>query len=73
MNKLIPLYVTASLFLQDRVETYVEKRKDFDRGASFFEYAALIAVIAGMIGVWHNFNLGEKITSKLGPILDKLK
>ncbi|TDD79598.1 hypothetical protein E1293_22900 [Actinomadura darangshiensis] len=73
MNPLIPLYVTTSLFLQDRVETYLEKRKDFDRGASFFEYAALIAVIAGMIGVWHKFNLADKITKKLEPLLDKLK
>ncbi|WUH97442.1 hypothetical protein OHR68_28455 [Spirillospora sp. NBC_00431] len=73
MNLLVPIYVTTSLFLQDRVDTYFEKRKDFDRGASFFEYAALIAVIAGMIGVWHQFNLGEKVTKRLEPLLEKIK
>ncbi|MEU4827529.1 DUF4244 domain-containing protein [Actinomadura sp. NPDC023710] len=59
MNQIIPLYVTAQTFVQDRADGVQERaagvirelRERRDRGATGIEYAALILVAAAVIGV----------------------
>ncbi|MBW8484957.1 hypothetical protein, partial [Actinomadura parmotrematis] len=47
MNPLLPVLVSLETFLRDRIEARAERD---DRGASAFEYAALIVVAAAIIG-----------------------
>ncbi|GAA1839382.1 hypothetical protein GCM10009736_01060 [Actinomadura bangladeshensis] len=72
MNALIPLYVTASLFLQDRVETYLDGRRDRSRGASLIEYGALIAIVASVAAALYKLNIGKTVSSFIDKKLKEM-
>lgn len=69
MNGLIPLYVTLSTFMDDRVERLKNRE---DRGAQGIEYAALIVLAAAIIGIlWGSGVLG-KLTTGVTEAVGKL-
>lgn len=69
MNGLIPLYVTLSTFMHDRVERLKSRE---DRGAQGIEYAALIVLAAAIIGILWGAGVFEKVSSGVTTAVTKL-
>lgn len=69
MNPIIPLYVTLSTFVLDRVERMKSRE---DRGASMVEYGALLilvsAILAALIAVDVDGVVGNKVKETVEQI-----
>lgn len=69
MNSLIPLYVTLSTFVSNRVER-VKCRED--RGASMIEYGALLILVSAIIAALLASNIDDTIKTKVTELVNEI-
>jgi hypothetical protein len=72
MNRMIPLYVTLSTFVQDQAERVQKRYVGKDRGASIIEYVALLFVVALIVAAIHAANIDKTVQKKAGEALKKI-
>jgi Flp pilus assembly pilin Flp len=70
MNPLIPLYVTATTFFQEKVDRLGELHKD--KGASLIEYAALLVLVAAIVTALFAAGIISKLTTAVTAALTKI-
>lgn len=69
MNSLIPLYVTTSNFVADRVERFKSRE---DRGASMIEYGALLILISAIIAALIASDIDGIIGKKVKELVNQI-
>ncbi|MFC0037858.1 hypothetical protein [Actinomadura rayongensis] len=73
---LIPLYVTLHTFVLDRVERLAENagraRRNGDRGASLIEYAALLVLVAAIVGALYKAGIIKRLSDAVSKALDDI-
>ena len=72
MTRMLPLYVTLSTFVQDKVGRVQRRYAGADRGASIIEYVALLFVIALIVAAIHAANIDKTVQTKAGDALNKI-
>lgn len=72
MNRMIPLYVTLSTFVQGKAERVRNRYTGEDRGASIIEYVALLFVVALIVAAIHAAKIDERVKNKAGDALNKI-
>jgi len=72
MNRMIPLYVTLSTFVQDKAERVRNRYVGQDRGASIIEYVALLFVVALIVAAIHAAKIDTRVKNKTGDALNKI-
>jgi Flp pilus assembly pilin Flp len=70
MNPLIPLYVTLSTFVQNRVERLSQLRED--KGASLIEYAALLILVAAIVTALYAAGIINQLTTAVTNALSQI-
>lgn len=70
MNSLIPLYVTLSTFVSNRVERV--KSRHEDRGASMIEYGALLILVSAIIAALLASNIDDTIKTKVTELVNEI-
>ncbi|MGH3387947.1 MAG: hypothetical protein ACRDOO_03630 [Actinomadura sp.] len=66
---MIPLYVTLSTFVSNRVER-VKSRED--RGASMIEYGALLILVSAIIAALLASNIDDTIKTKVTELVNEI-
>jgi hypothetical protein len=72
MNRMIPLYVTLSTFVQDQAERVQKRYVGKDRGASIIEYVALLFVVALIVAAIHAAHIDKTVQKKAGEAMKKI-
>jgi Flp pilus assembly pilin Flp len=72
MNRMIPLYVTLSSFVQHKAARVQKRYIGDDRGASIIEYVALLFVVALIVAAIHAAKIDETVKNKTTDALNKI-